>query len=484
MDVFQLTIKKIRQKLLNKEFSAEELVKAYLKRVKREDKKYHAFLTLSEDLALQQARKIDQKISRSEEIGDLAGVPIAIKDNILVKGIKCTAGSKILENFVAPYDATVIERLKKADAVIIGKTNLDEFAMGSSTENSAFGPTYNPFDLKRVPGGSSGGSAAAVASCLSVAALGSDTGGSIRQPASFCGVVGLKPTYGAVSRYGLIAMASSLDQIGPIARTVEDVFEVFKIIAGRDSLDSTSREVSGSMSSMPDLQGLEKDILRKKIRIGLPREFFIKELDSEVKDLINKTVHWLEKTGFTIEEVSLPHINYSIPAYYIIVPAEVSANLARYDGIKYGLSEIEHSKSLEEVYLTTRSKFLGPEVKRRIILGVFVLSAGYYDAYYLRAVKTRNLIRKDFNEVFQQVDFLITPTSPHPAFQLGEKIADPLSMYLEDIFTIPVNLADLPALSVPCGQIKGLPVGLQIIGKPFKENSLFQLAYFYEHSYH
>jgi aspartyl-tRNA(Asn)/glutamyl-tRNA(Gln) amidotransferase subunit A len=396
----------------------------------------------------------------------------------MVEDMPCTAGSKILENYKAPYDATVVEKIKKEGGIILGKTNLDEFAMGSSTENSAFGPTKNPHDLTRVPGGSSGGSAAAVAGGLSVFSLGSDTGGSIRLPSSFCGVVGLKPTYGAVSRYGLIAFASSLDQIGPMAKTVEDCKIVFDTIKGKDKMDSTSVE-------MPEMQNAEHKI--KDLRIGIPREYFVKGIDPEVERVIKKAIKKYEERGVRIEEVSLPHAEYALSCYYIIAPSEASANLARYDGIKYGYSKVQDGKHEEQdlldVYLESRGEGFGEEVRRRIMLGTYALSAGYYEAYYLKAQRVRALIKKDFEKVFKKeggVDAIFTPVSPFLPFKIGEKIKDPLSMYLVDIYTVSVNLAGLPALSLPVGKVGNLPVGLQIIGKPFEEDKIFKIGELYE----
>jgi len=476
MELTNLTITQIYQALIKKEFSALELCQAYLDRIKKEDKKVSAFLTVNEDFALSQAKKIDDIISTSRGIPLLAGIPCAIKDNILVEGIRCTAASKILENYIAPYDATVIKKLKREGCVILGKTNLDEFAMGSSTENSAFGPTRNPYDLTRVPGGSSGGSAAAVAGNLCVYALGSDTGGSIRQPASFCGVVGLKPTYGAVSRYGLIAFASSLDQIGPITKTVEDCQIVFEAISGKDELDSTSVELKSKVKSQKSKVS--------EIRIGVPKEYFIKGMDPEVEKVIKEAIKKYEEMGAKIEEIKLPHTEYALPCYYIIAPSEAGANLARYDGIKYGYSEIQNPKSkiqnLLDVYLKSREEGFGTEVRRRIMLGTYALSAGYYEAYYLRALKVRTLIKEDFDQAFKKVDVIFTPVSPTPGFKLGEKITDPLTMYLSDIFTVSVNLAGLPALSLPCGKIGKLPVGLQIIGQSFEENKILKIGEIFE----
>lgn len=474
MELSNLTIEKVRQGLLKREFSALELTKAYLERIKKEDKKIFAFLTISEELAISQAKRIDEMIFQKREIPILAGIPVAIKDIILVDGIRCTAGSKILENYIAPYDATVVKKLKKAGAIIVGKTNLDEFAMGSSTENSAFFSTKNPLDLERVPGGSSGGSAAAVAANFCIFALGSDTGGSIRQPASFCGIVGLKPTYGAVSRYGLIAFASSLDQIGPMTKTVDDCKIVFNVIKGKDEMDSTSVE----------LRITNYELRINELKIGVPKEYFVKGIESEVEKMVNLAIKKYEKMGAKIEEISLPHTEYALPCYYIIAPSEASANLARYDGIKYGFSKIRNSKSeiqnLMEVYFKSRGEGFGPEVRRRIMLGTFALSAGYYDAYYLRAQKVRTLIKKDFEKAFQKVDVIFTPTSPTLPFKLGEKIDDPLKMYLSDILTVSVNLAGLPAVSIPIGKVKNLPVGLQIIGKPFEEEKILEIGKLYE----
>ncbi len=463
MNLSNLTIKETHKGLLNKDFSALDVCKDYLKRVKEKNKDIFAFLTVNEDLATSQAKRVDDKISHGEKLDLLAGVPCAIKDNILLSGVKCIAASKILENYIAPYDATVVRKLKEKEAVILGKTNMDEFAMGASTENSAFGPTKNPNDEERVPGGSSGGSAAAVASDMAVFALGSDTGGSIRQPASFCGVVGLKPTYGTVSRYGLIAFASSLDQIGPLAKTVEDAKIVFEAISGKDSMDSTS------------VDSPEKESSDKKIKIGVPKEYFVKGIDPAVEKVTKEAIKKYEEMGFEIEEVSLPHTDYALSAYYLINPSEASANLARYDGIKYGLSE-NKTGDLLDVYLKTRGKGFGDEVRRRIMLGTYALSSGYYEAYYLRAQKVRTRVIEDFKKAFSKVDALFTPTSPVLPFKIGEKIEDPLSMYLIDVYTISVNLAGLPAISIPVGKVGKLPVGLQIIGKPFEESKILEIA--------
>ena len=463
-----LTIEKIRRGLLKKEFSAQELARFFLGKIEEGDKKIFSFLTITSDLALKEAKEIDDLISQGKEIPSLAAVPGAIKDNILIEGVRCTAGSKILENYKASYDATVVKKLKASGALILGKTNLDEFAMGSSTENSAFGPTRNPYDLERVPGGSSGGSAAAVAAGFSLFALGSDTGGSVRQPASFCGVVGLKPTYGAVSRYGLIAFSSSLDQIGVFSQNVADCRTIFRVIRGRDENDSTS------ISYPPNK--IEVDL--KKIKVGVPKEYFVQGIQPAVKDVIEKAVKKYESNGVKVEEVSLPHTKYALADYYIIAPAEASSNLARYDGVKYGLRK--KGRNLLETYLQTRSKGFGKEVRRRIMLGSYSLSSGFYDAYYLRAQKVRTKIKEDFQKVLQKVDFILSPVSPTVAFKIGEKTTDPLSMYLSDILTVPVSLAGLPALSLPVGKVGNLPVGLQIIANPFEEEKIMQFGEFYE----
>ncbi len=473
MKTTELTISQAHQGLVKKEFSAVELCKAYLDKIREKDKDISAFLSVNKETALSEAREVDDIIKKGENIPILAGIPCAVKDNILVEGLKCTAASKILENYIAPYEATVIKKLKEGKAVILGKTNLDEFAMGASGENSAFGPTKNPHDLTRVTGGSSSGSAAAVASDMAIYALGSDTAGSIRYPASFCGVVGLKPTYGAVSRFGLIAMASSLDQIGPLAKNVEDCKVVFDAIRGKDQLDSTSVETKVKNCALKI----------KDLRIGVPKEYFVKGVDKEVEKIIKEAIKKYEAMGAKITEVSLPHTDYAIATYYIIMPSEISANLARYDGIKYGYSKSSklkaQSSKLIDIYLQSRGKGFGDEVRRRIILGTYALSSGYYDAYYLRAQKVRTLIRQDFEKVFQKVDVLMTPVSPTPAFKLGEKIKDPLQMYLCDVFTGPVSLAGLPAVSLPVGKIGKLPVGLQIIGKPFEEDKIMETAKLY-----
>ena len=474
MNLKELTIKQAHELLEKKEVTSVELTKSYFKNIKENDGDINAFLSLTEETALETAKKVDERIAKGEPIEMLAGLSVAIKDNMLIRGSKTTAASKILEHYIAPYDATVIKKLKEEEAVFVGKTNMDEFAMGSSTENSGFGPTKTPIDLERVPGGSSGGSAAAVRAGFSVYALGSDTGGSIRQPASFCGVVGFKTSYGAVSRHGLIAMASSLDQIGPITKTVEDAAIVFEAMRGVDELDSTS--VSKDWNNFNNSVDIEE------IKIGVPREYFTHGLDKEVEKNIKTVISTLEKEGAKIKEISMPYSEWALACYYIIMPAEVSANLARYDGIKYGYSsssnENANNMELLNTYLHTRQAGLGDEVRRRIMLGTYILSAGYYDAYYTRAQKVRNLIKKDFEHVFSadDVDVMLTPTTPSTAFKFGEKTSDPLSMYLADIYTVSVNLAGIPAISLPSGEVNNLPVGLQLIGKHFDDIKLLQIA--------
>jgi aspartyl-tRNA(Asn)/glutamyl-tRNA(Gln) amidotransferase subunit A len=463
MDLINLTIKQAQKGLKNKEFSSIDLAKAYLKQIKKTDKDLNAFLSVTENLALMGAEFADKEIA-SGNSGELLGIPCAIKDAILVEGEKCTAASKILENYIAPYDATVIKKLKKAGAVILGKTNLDEFAMGGSGENSAFGLTKNPYDKTRVAGGSSSGSAASVAANQAMFSLGSDTGGSIRLPSSFCGVVGLKPTYGAVSRYGLIAFGSSLDQIGPMAKNVEDSKIVFQAISGKDPMDATSASYKFN-----DLK-----VSLKGLKIGVPKEYFIKGIDKEVEKIIKDAIKKAESNGAKIIEISLPNTELALACYYIIAPAEASANLARFDGVKYGLSE--EANNLLDVYLKTKGYGFGTEVKKRIMLGTYTLSSGYYDAYYKKAQLVRQLIKQDFTKVFEKVDLIFCPVSPVPAVKIGEKVDDPLSMYLMDIYTVSVNLAGLPAISLPAGKVNGLPVGLQIIGNYFQENKILSIA--------
>lgn len=467
----QLTIEQVHQGLVKKEFSSKELTLACLDRIKKIDSKIHAFLTITEDLALKQAEEADRAI-KNGETDFLTGIPLAVKDNMLVKDEKCTAASKILENYVATYDATVIEKLKEEKAVLLGKTNLDEFGMGSSTENSAYFPTKNPWDLEKVPGGSSGGSTAAVASDECIAALGSDTSSSIRLPASFCGVVGLLPAYGRVSRYGLIAMTSSLDQIGTITKTVKDTAILFQVIAGIDKNDSTTVN-----QKKININNIEKNI--KGLKIGLPKEFFLETMDAEVMKKVKEAISRLEELGAKITEISLPLIKYSLPVYHITMTSEVSTNLARYDGIRYGFSD-QSVKDLIDVYLKSKAGGFGDEAKRRIILGTFSLSAGYYDQYYLQSQKLRKLIANSFKNVFRKVDCLVAPTAPTVAFNLGEKIADPLTMYLSDILTAPANIGGITSISVPCGFSRGLPVGMQIMAKSFDEETVLRVAHNYE----
>ncbi len=469
MDLKDLTLLKAKELLEKQEISSYELTTAYLDLIKKLDPLVKAYLYVNEEWALSQAVEADKRVKEGKG-GPLNGIPLSIKDNILIKGHPTTCASKILANYIAPYDATVIERLKRAGAVFLGKTNMDEFAMGSSTENSAFFPTRNPWDLDRVPGGSSGGSAVSVALRLGLGSLGSDTGGSIRQPAAFCGVVGMKPTYGLVSRFGLVAFASSLDQIGPFGLTTEDVALLLNIIAGYDPMDSTSAEIE-----VPDYLNFIYQKAKQSYKIGIPKEFFETGLDKELESALESLINLL-KQRHTIKEISLPHTKYSVATYYIIAPAEASSNLARYDGIKYGYRA--SAKNLIELYKKSRSEGFGKEVKRRIMLGTYALSAGYYDAYYLKASKVRTLIKEDFERAFQEVDLLLGPTTPTPPFRLGEKISDPLQMYLSDIFTIPVNLAGLPAISLPIGLSKeNLPLSAQIIGPAFKDELVLSLSY-------
>ena len=473
------SIRELHQQLITKERSSVEITQEALDRIQALEPKLHSFLCVTPEIALEQARQVDAKIAAGEEINLLAGIPIAVKDNMCTKGITTTCGSKILEHFVPPYESTVSQKLIDAGAVILGKTNLDEFAMGSSTENSAYQVTANPWDLERVPGGSSGGSAAAVAAEECVVSLGSDTGGSIRQPASFCGVVGLKPTYGLVSRFGLVAYASSLDQIGPFGRSVEDTAILLGAIAGYDPKDSTSLKVD-----IPDYAQLLKPNFRSRgvLRIGVIKETFGEGLDSVVEAAVTKAIDQLQQLGAEIHIISCPRFRYGLPTYYIIAPSEASANLARYDGVKYGFRATDKDNLLS-MYTNTRAQGFGAEVKRRIMLGTYALSAGYYDAYYLKAQKVRTLIKEDFDRAFEKVDILVTPTSPTTAFKAGEKTSDPLSMYLSDLMTIPVNLAGLPGLSIPCGfDQQGLPIGMQMISKALREDLLLQVAYAYEQS--
>jgi len=469
MGILKLGVYELRELYRKKEVKVSEVVESLIEEIYKKDKELHSYLYINEK-AIEEAKKVDERIEKGEDLRELEGIPISIKDNICTKGMPTTCASKILENFIPPYDATVIEKLKDAGAIIIGKTNMDEFAFGSSTENSAFGPTKNPFDLERVPGGSSGGSACSVSANLCFASLGSDTGGSIRQPASFCGVVGMKPTYGRVSRYGLVAFASSLDQIGPITKNVRDNALILKIISGKDRMDSTSVDVE--VGDYENFDGL--DI--KNLKIGIPKEYFIEGIDNEIKEKIFEVIKLIEKEGPIIEEISLPHTSYGIATYYIIATAEASSNLARFDGVKYGFRS-KNYKNLYEMYTKTRGEGFGEEVKRRIILGTYVLSSGYYEAYYLKAQKVRTLIKSDFERAFCKVDVIITPTTPELPFKIGEKKDDPLKMYLSDIFTVNVNLSGLPGINVPVGfSSKKLPIGLQIIGNYFKEDIILKVA--------
>ena len=473
-ELHQLTIHEAHELLKQRKISSTELTKSVLKRIAEIEGKVHACVTIVEDIALKEAEKVDKYIKTAREITPLTGIPALIKDVMCTKGIRTTCSSKMLENFVPPYDATVIEKLKAQKAVIVGKTNMDEFAMGSSTEHSAFFPTHNPWDLSRVPGGSSGGSAVAVSTGETIYALGSDTGGSIRQPAGFCNVVGLKPTYGRVSRFGLVAFASSLDQIGPMTKDVTDCALVMNVIAGYDSRDSTS-----VLYPVPDYtQQLIPDI--KGLKIGIPREYLVEGVQNQVQVALQAAINKLQELGAEIDwEVSLPHTKYALAAYYILAPSEASANLARYDGVRYGFSERDASNVIETTERTRQFGF-GPEVKRRIMLGTYALSAGYYDAYYLKAQKVRTLIKQEFDQAFEKCDALVTPTSPIVPFKLGEKLEDPMQMYLSDVCTLPINIAGIPAISIPAGFADNLPIGMQIMGKPFSEEILLRIAFAYE----
>jgi len=473
MHLYDMTIHKLHDLVMRKEVSAMDIVSAFIERIEQFDPKLHCFLTPLADAAIEQARQFDQG-TLDTGLSPLAAIPLAIKDVICMQGVRTTCGSRILENFIPPYDATVTDHLKKAGAIFLGKTNMDEFAMGSSTENSAYQPTRNPWDLNRVPGGSSGGSAAAVAADLCAGSLGTDTGGSIRQPASFCGVVGLKPTYGRVSRFGLVAFASSLDQIGPITKDVEDAALLLHVIAGHDGRDSTSVD-----QPVPDYREALKESI-KGLRLGIPKEYFVEGMHPDVATTVQKAIQTCQDLGAEILEVSLPHTEYGVAAYYIIAPAEASSNLARYDGVKYGL-RVSDAKDLISMYRRSRSQGFGPEVKRRIMLGTYVLSAGYYDAYYKKASQVRTLIRQDFLEAFAQCDALLAPVAPIPAFKIGEKADDPLQMYLSDVLTLPASLAGIPGISVPCGfSSDQLPIGLQILGPHFREDLILRIAYQFE----
>ena len=474
MDLHRMTIHQLHDLLVKKETTSKEITEAFYRRIREVDDKIKAYLILTEEEAFRQADQVDLKISGGEKIGDLAGIPLGLKDILCTKGIRTTCGSRILEGYVPFYDGTVVRRLKEREAVFLGKLNMDEFAMGSSTENSAYQITRNPWDLSRIPGGSSGGSAAAVAAHECSASLGTDTGGSIRQPAACCRIVSMKPTYGRVSRYGLVAIASSLDQNGPLTKDTEDCAIMMNAISGYDPCDSTSVNLE-----VPDYkQSLRKDV--KGLQIGIPNEYFIEGMDPEVEKAVTEAIDRFKGWGAAVRRISLPHTEYAVAVYYIICTAEASSNLARYDGVKYGLRAGEF-KDLMEMYTHTRAQGFGPEVKRRIILGTYVLSAGYYDAYYRKASQVRTLMKMDFDAAYQKVDVILTPTAPTPAFRIGEKTEDPLQMYLSDVFTIPVNLAGIPAISIPCGfNRQGLPIGLQILGKHFDEGKLIRVAYTFE----
>ncbi len=472
MELLNKSLKELHTLIKRKEVKPSELLSELLERIEETEGKINAYITVCSEEAQERAKVLDAEITKlsEDEVPELFGVPVSIKDNINVDGIRMTCASRMLENFISPYDATVVKRLRERGALFVGKNNLDEFAMGSSTETSYFGPTRNPWDLERVPGGSSGGSAAAVSARSAIASLGSDTGGSIRQPASFCGVVGLKPTYGRVSRYGLTAFASSLDQIGPITKSVEDAAYLLTVIAGQDSKDATSAKVP-----VPSFtEALNGEV--KGLKAGLPKEYFVEGVDPEVKEAVLNVVKVLERLGVEIVEVSLPNTRYAVETYYIIAPAEASSNLGRFDGVRYTYRAKDY-KDLIDMYKKTRAKGFGDEVKRRIMIGTYTLSAGYYDAYYLKAQKVRTLIYQGFQKAFEEVDFLVTPVAPETAFKIGEKTDDPIKMYLSDIFTIAVNLAGLPAISVPCGfDSKGLPIGLQLIGKAFDEETILKVS--------
>ncbi|MBI5588362.1 MAG: Asp-tRNA(Asn)/Glu-tRNA(Gln) amidotransferase subunit GatA [Deltaproteobacteria bacterium] len=474
MDLTSLTIHGLSDKLKKKETTSVEVTKAFLKRMEEVEKKVHAFITVTADEALKRAAEADGRIAKGEGVTPLTGVPIAVKDIFCTKGVKTTCASRILDNFVPPYDSTVVRKLKEAGTVILGKNNMDEFAMGSSTENSAFSPTYNPWALDRVPGGSSGGSAASVAASECVASVGTDTGGSIRQPASCCGVVGIKPTYGRVSRFGMIAFASSLDQAGPFTKDVTDSAIMLNAIAGWDPSDSTSIK-----AEVPDYRTfLTAEV--NGLKIGIPKEYFIEGMDKEVEDSVKEALEVLKKAGATLVPVTLPHTEYAVGVYYLVATAEASSNLARYDGVKYGL-RVSETGGLLDMYKKTRDEGFGGEVKRRIMLGTYSLSAGYYDAYYKKASQVRTLIKNDFDAAFRSCDVIATPTAPTAAFKLGERVEDPLTMYLSDIFTISCNLAGIPGMSLPCGFTKdGLPIGLQILGRTLDEGTVLKTAYAYE----
>jgi len=474
MDIISLTALELREKVKNKEISAREVVSAHLDRIKEKESKINAFITVTEEEALRAADRVDEKIRSGEELGLLAGIPVAIKDNISTKGVRTTCASKMLENYIPPFEATVIEKIKKEDGIIIGKTNMDEFALGSSTETSYFGATRNPNDTERVPGGSSGGSAAAVAAKEAPLALGTDTGGSIRQPAAFCGVVGIKPTYGLVSRYGVVPMANSLDQVGPFGRNVKDAALLLQAVAGHDERDSTSMELD-----IPDyINSLTDNI--KGMKAAIPKEYLELEIDSNIKDSFLNTVNILKDLGVEIEEISLPNIKHGLPDYYIISTSELSTNMSRYDGLRYGY-RAKNYNDIDYLFIKSRTEAFGKEVKRRIMLGTYSLSKGQADEYYKKALKVRTLIKNDFDKAFQKYDIILGPTTPNLPFKVGE-ITDPVTMYKSDLFTVAVNLAGICALSMPCGAANGLPIGLQIIGDRFKEINILKAAYALEKS--
>ena len=477
MNITDLTVHELQEKLKNKELTVTEITDAYCDRIKEKEPEVEAFVTTYLDEAKEKAKKVEEKIQKGEMTGDFAGIPIGIKDNICMKGTKTTCASKMLENFISPYDATVIENLKEKNIISLGKLNMDEFAMGGSTEYSYFKKTKNPWNLNKVPGGSSGGSAAAVASNMVPWALGTDTGGSIRQPASFCGVVGLKPTYGLVSRYGLVAFASSLDQIGPITKDVQDAAMLLNIIAGHDEKDTTSEDIEKKDYT----KCLKNDV--KGLKIGVPKEFYAEGINKEVKDTLYKSIERYKELGAEVEEFSLDVAKYSLATYYIIACAEASSNLGRFDGIRYTYRTGEY-KNLKELYKKSRSEGFGPEVKRRIILGTYVLSSGYYDAYYKKAQQVRTLVMNEFNKAFEKYDVILTPTSPTVSFDIGSKSENPLEMYLADICTVSVNIAGLPGISIPCGvDSKGMPIGMQLIGNRFKEETILNAAYTFEQDF-
>lgn len=479
LDLNLLTLSSARIAVQERQTTAVALVEKFYEKIDSEDRKpgqTNAYLNLTRERAIAQAQKLDRIVDAGDPLPPLGGVPIAVKDVIVTSGVRTTAGSKILGDYIPPYDATAVSRLEKAGAIILGKLNCDEFAMGSSNENSAWGPVRNPRDPSRVPGGSSGGSAASVAAGTAVASLGSDTGGSIRQPAAFCGVVGLMPTYGRISRYGLIAFGSSLDHIGPLTKSVKDSAILLRHMAGHDAMDTTS-----SIAEVPDYeQEIGKPV--RGLRIGVPKEYFPAALDSAVGAAVQSGIDLLAKAGCEVKSISLAHTKYAIPAYYIIATAEASSNLARYDGVRYGYRS-RNGKTLSDMYRLSREEAFGPEVKRRIMLGTYALSAGYYDAYYLKAQKVRALIARDFFEAFKEVDAIVTPTTPSPAFKIGEKSDDPLAMYLADIFTVTASLAGIPGISVPCGEsANGLPIGMQVLGRHFEEGTILRLGHAFEHA--